>query len=144
MEKTTQPAGEPHLDALFNIGVKAPNVEEELKFLSAFNPDKVYKVQFGPKEIDAVEIGGIKFFLFSALSYDDYLPKPHPGGIGHVSFMVEDLDELLAHLDRQGITPFRGPYEGQLGELGKRMVAMFRSPNGTLISAIPRNVPSGS
>ena len=144
MEETVQRTGEPRLDSLFNIGVKAPNIEEELQFLSAFNPDKVYKVQFGPKEIDAVEIGGVKFFLFPTLSYDDYLPNPHPGGIGHVSFMVEDLDELLAHLGRQGITPFRGPYEGQLGELGKRMVAMFRSPNGTLVSAIPRNVLKGS
>jgi hypothetical protein len=140
MEKTTQQAGEPHLNTLFNIGVKAPNLEEELKFLSAFNPDKVYKIQFGPKEIDAVELGGVKFFLFPALSYDSYLPEPHPGGIGHVSFMVEDLDELITHLDRQGIKPFRGPYEGQLGELGKRMVAMFRSPNGTLVSAIPHKV----
>ncbi|MBT1157150.1 VOC family protein [Aminobacter anthyllidis] len=130
---------EPHLDELFNIGLKAPKLDEELKFLSAFNPDRTYKVQFGPKQIDAVELGGVKFFLFQALSYDEYLPAPHPGGVGHVSFMVDDLDELLEHLERHGIKPFRGPYEGQLGELGKRMVAMFRSPNGTLVSTIPRN-----
>lgn len=127
-----------HFEELFNIGVKAPNIEEELKFLSAFNPDSISKVQFGPKEIDAVEMGGVRFFLFPAFSYEGDLPQPHNGGIGHASFMVDDLDELLADLKEQGIEPFRGPYEGQLGSLGKRMVAMFRSPNGTLVSAIPR------
>lgn len=128
----------PRLEALFNIGVKAVNIEEELTFLKAFNPDAVTKVSFGPKEIDAVEIGGVKFFLFPSLSYEPDLPQPNPGGIAHVSFMVDDLDELLVHLDKNGIKPFRGPYEGQLGSLGKRMVAMFRSPNGTLVAAIPR------
>lgn len=138
MEDKTQGSPKSHFEAIFNIGVKAQNIEEELKFLSAFNPDKIYKVKFGPKEIDAVEIGGIRFFLFNALSYDSYLPKPHPGGVSHLSFMVDDLDALLADLEGAGIKPFRGPYEGQLGELGSRMVAMFRSPNGTLVSAIPR------
>jgi catechol 2,3-dioxygenase-like lactoylglutathione lyase family enzyme len=127
-----------HFESIFNIGIKAPNIEEELKFLSAFNPEKVFKVKFGPKEIDAVELGGIKLFLFPTLSYEADLPQPHRGGVGHVSFMVDDLDELLEDLESAGIKPFRGPYEGQLGELGKRMVAMFRSPNGTLVSAIPR------
>jgi hypothetical protein len=128
----------PRLEALFNIGVKAVNLEEELNFLRAFNPDAVTKVSFGPKEIDAVEIGGVKFFLFPALSYEADLPQPNPGGLAHASFMVEDLNELLDHLDKKGIKPFRGPYEGQLGSLGKRTVAMFRSPNGTLVAAIPR------
>ena len=64
MEETVQRKGEPRLDTLFNIGVKAPNIEEELQFLSAFNPDKVYKVQFGPKEIDAVEMAASNFSYF--------------------------------------------------------------------------------
>jgi hypothetical protein len=138
MNETTQSDHKPGLETIFNIGVKAPNLEEELKFLSAFNPDGVSKVKFGQKEIDSVELGGVRFFLFPTLSYDNDLPAPHPGGIGHVSFTVEDLGELLAHLSKHGIKPFRGPYEGQLGTLGKRMVAMFRSPNGTLVAAIPR------
>jgi catechol 2,3-dioxygenase-like lactoylglutathione lyase family enzyme len=127
----------PRLEALFNIGVKATDVAKEIEFLKAFNPDSISKVRFGPKEIDAVELGGTKFFLFEALSYESDLPQPNPGGVAHVSFMVNDLDELLAHLESKGIKPFRGPYEGQLGALGKRMVAMFRSPNGTLVAAIP-------
>lgn len=138
MDNQAKDSEKSHFETIFNIGVKAPNLDEELRFLSAFNPDKVYKVKFGPKEIDAVEIGGIRFFLFSALSYDSYLPEPRQGGLCHISFMVDDLDALLADLEADGIKPFRGPYEGQLGELGSRMVAMFRSPNGTLISAIPR------
>jgi catechol 2,3-dioxygenase-like lactoylglutathione lyase family enzyme len=74
--------------------------------------------------------------LMSSLSYDGDLPKPQPGGVSHVSFMVDDLDELLAHLATKGVKPFKGPYEGSLGELGKRMVAMFRSPCGTMLSVI--------
>lgn len=135
---TTSVNTKPTLEALFNISIKAPDLEAEIRFLSAFNPDSISKVSFGPKEIDCVEIGGVKMFLFPSLSYEADLPAPHPGGIGHTSFMVEDLNELLAHLETQGIKPFRGPYEGQLGALGKRMVAMFRSPNGTLVAAIPR------
>ena len=138
MENKSQCADDSYLDTIYNIGVKAPDIDAELKFFSAFSPSKISKVQFGPKEIDSVEIGGVRFFLFSSLSYDEYLPQPHTGGIAHISFMVNDLDVLLAHLERKGIMPFRGPYEGQLGELGKRMVAMFRSPNGTLVSTIPR------
>lgn len=138
MEINAQGSEKSHFETIFNIGVKASNVEEEIKFLSAFNPDKSYKVKFGPKEIDAVDIGGVRFFVFNSLSYDSYLPQPHPGGLAHVSFMIDDLDALLADLEGAGIKPFRGPYEGQLGELGSRMVAMFRSPNGTLVSAIPR------
>ena len=129
----------PRLESIFNIGVKAPDIEKELAFFKAFRPKKIYKVSFGPKQIDAIEIGGVRFFIFSSFSYDESLPAPHPGGIGHISFMVDSLDELLASLEQKGIQPFRGPYEGQLGDLGKRMVAMFRSPNGTLISVIPRN-----
>lgn len=128
----------PTLETLFNIGIKAPDLEAEIRFLSAFNPDSISKVSFGPKEVDCVEIGGVKMFLFPSLSYEVDLSAPHPGGIGHASFMVDDLNELLAHLESQGIKPFRGPYEGQLGALGKRMVAMFRSPNGTLVAAVPR------
>jgi hypothetical protein len=139
MDKDSSSKDGPGLESIFNIGIKAPNLEEELKFFAAFNPDKTYKVSFGPKTIDAVEISGIRFFLFPALSYDAHLPQPHNGGIAHMSFMIDNLDAMLASLESKGIKPFRGPYEGQLGELGKRMVAMFRSPNGTLISVIPRN-----
>lgn len=139
MDNKIQGGDESFLDAIYNIGIKAPDIDAELKFFSAFTPSKISKVKFGPKEIDSVEIGGVRFFLFTSLSYDEYLPRPHTGGLAHISFMVNDLDLLLTHLEKNGITPFRGPYEGQLGELGKRMVAMFRSPNGTLVSTIPRN-----
>ncbi len=81
----------------------------------------------------AVEISGVKFFFFSSLAYDGDLPEPHPGGIGHVSFMVDSLDDIMAHLETQGIKPFKGPYVGDMGDLGKRRVAFYRSPNGTIL-----------
>lgn len=128
---------QPTLRGIFNIAIKAPDIDAELAFLSAFNPDSISKVQFGPNELNAVEMGGVRFFLFEKLKYEDDLEAAHPGGVAHLSFMVDDLNSLIDHLAEHGITPFRGPYEGQLGDLGKRMVAMFRSPNGTLLAAIP-------
>ena len=87
----------------------------------------------GPKQVPAVEFGGVKFFFFSTLAYDGELAEPHPGGISHVAFMVDDLDELVANLSRQGIEPFRGPYEVDVGDLGRRKVVFYRSPNGTIL-----------
>ena len=76
---------------------------------------------------------GVKFFLFPALAYDNDLPNPIEGGVGHVSFIVEDLEDLVASLTSQGIEPLRGPYISDVGELGRRKVAFYRSPNGTII-----------
>jgi hypothetical protein len=83
--------------------------------------------------VPAVEFGDVKFFLFSSLAYDDDLQQPHPGGISHVAFMVEDLDALVAHVSSQGFEPFKGPYTVDVGDLGRRKVVFYKSPNGTIL-----------
>lgn len=129
---------EPRLNELFNLGIKANDVEAEKAFFEALCPDRHFfldrsKAATGPKQVPAIELGGVKFFFFSTLSYDADLPQPHPGGISHVAFMVDNLDEVVANLDRQGIKPLRGPYVADNGDLGRRKVAFYRSPNGTII-----------
>jgi hypothetical protein len=47
--------------------------------------------------------------------------------------MVDKLDEVVANLERQGIKPLKGPYVADNGDLGRRKVAFYRSPNGTII-----------
>ncbi|MBT1157163.1 VOC family protein [Aminobacter anthyllidis] len=135
---TEQTTTEPRLKQIFNLGVKAPDVAAESTFFAAFNPDRTFYMDrsrsaSGPKKVPAVEFNGVKFFFFSSLAYDADLSEPHPGGISHVAFMVDDLDELVAHLSRQGIEPFKGPYSVDIGELGRRKVVFYRSPNGTIL-----------
>jgi catechol 2,3-dioxygenase-like lactoylglutathione lyase family enzyme len=128
----------PTLKEIFNLGIKAPDAEAEAEFFSAFNPDRTFimdrsKSASGPKQVPAIEAGGVKFFFFSSLAYDNDLEQPHSGGISHVAFMVDNLDELVAHLSTQGIEPFKGPYSVDVGDLGKRKVVFYRSPNGTIL-----------
>ena len=138
MTEIAHRTGEPRLKEIFNLGVKASDVEAEKAFFAAFNPDRTFvmnrsKSPSGVSQVPAVEIGGIKFFFFSTLAYDGELPEPHPGGISHVAFMVDDLDELVANLSRKGMEPLRGPYEVDVGDLGRRKVVFYRSPNGTIL-----------
>jgi hypothetical protein len=131
-------AAVPRLKQLFNLGVKAPDSEAETKFFSAFNPDRNFYMErrnspSGAAKVPAVEFGGVKFFFFQSLAYDELLEAPHPGGIGHVAFLCDDLDALVAHLSGQGIEPFRGPYTVDVGDMGLRKVVFYRSPNGTVL-----------
>jgi catechol 2,3-dioxygenase-like lactoylglutathione lyase family enzyme len=138
MSETEHRSKEPHLNELFNIGVKAPDVEAEKAFFEAFNPSRHFfldrtKSTVGPKMVPAVEVGKVSFFLFSSLSYDGDLPQPQPGGISHVAFMVDSMDALVANLAKHGYKPLRGPLVFENADLGRRKVAFFRSPNGTII-----------
>jgi catechol 2,3-dioxygenase-like lactoylglutathione lyase family enzyme len=138
MERQSGGAEKPRLKKIFNLGVKAPDSEAEQRFFAAFNPDRTFfmerlKSPSGPSKVPAVEFGDVKFFFFPSLAYDEDLEKPHPGGISHVAFMCDDLDALVEHLSLQGIEPFRGPYTVDVGEMGNRKVAFYRSPNGTIL-----------
>jgi catechol 2,3-dioxygenase-like lactoylglutathione lyase family enzyme len=126
------------MNEMFNLGIKVNDVDAEKKFFDAFNPDRRFfldrsKAASGPKQVPAIELGKVQFFFFSTLSYDADLPEPHPGGISHVAFMVDNLDDVVANLERQGIKPLKGPYVADNGDLGRRKVAFYRSPNGTII-----------
>lgn len=132
----------PLFEAMFNVGVKAPDLDAEVAFMRAFAPESVERVQrnadFGPKEIVSVMLGGSRFFLFPQTVYDDQLAARNasfPGGIGHVSFMTADLDAVLGAAAAAGIEPLLGPYEVLPQGHGRRRVAFFRSPNGTILEA---------
>ncbi|HEY1689440.1 MAG TPA: hypothetical protein VGF95_11335 [Solirubrobacteraceae bacterium] len=129
-------------EAMFNVGIKAPDLDAEIAFISAFSPDSVERVQrhadFGPKEIVSVMLAGSRFFIFPETVYDPQLEAKDasfPGGIGHVSFMTSDLDAVLAATTEAGIEPLLGPYEVVPQGHGRRRVVFFRSPNGTIIEA---------
>jgi catechol 2,3-dioxygenase-like lactoylglutathione lyase family enzyme len=128
----------PKMNEMFNLGVKAMDVEAEVTFFSAFNPERYFFLdrayaKTGPKKVPAVELGKVKLFFFESLAYDGELGEPHPGGISHVAFMVDNLDDVVANLKRQGYEPLRGPYVADNADLGRRKVAFYRSPNGTII-----------
>ena len=70
MTEIAHRTGEPRLKEIFNLGVKASDVEAEKAFFAAFNPDRTFvmnrsKSPSGVSQVPAVEIGGIKFFFFS-------------------------------------------------------------------------------
>lgn len=138
MTATTETIDGPRLKEIFNLGIKAADPEAEMGFFAAFNPDRTFimdrsKSAAGPKQVPAIEAGGVKFFFFSSLAYDGDLPQPHSGGVSHVAFMVDNLDQLVAHLEKQKVLPFRGPYTVDVGDLGRRKVVFYRSPNGTIL-----------
>jgi catechol 2,3-dioxygenase-like lactoylglutathione lyase family enzyme len=132
----------PLFGAMFNIGVKAPDLEAEVEFMKVFQPEEVERVKrdadFGPKEIVSVVLAGTRFFLFPETVYDPQLDERgigFDGGIGHVSFMTDDIDHVLATAAERGIEPLLGPYEVTPRGHGRRRVAFFRSPNGTILEA---------
>ena len=127
---------------MFNVGVKAPDLEAEVEFLRAFDPEEMERVKrdadFGPKEIVSVSLAGTRLFLFPSTVYDEALAErgiAFAGGIGHVSFMTTDMEHVLESASARGIEPILGPYEVTPQGHGRRRVAFFRSPNGTIIEA---------
>jgi len=132
----------PLFHEMFNLGVKAPDLDGEIEFMRTFEPEEVERVQrdadFGPREIVSVMLAGTRFFLFPQTVYDAQLEQRGAGlngGIGHASFMTDDMDRVLNAARGRGIEPLLGPYEVTPRGHGRRRVAFFRSPNGTIIEA---------
>lgn len=132
----------PLFKEMFNVGIKAPDLDREIEFMEAFGPTSVERVQrdadFGPKEIVSVMLGSTRFFLFPSTVYEERLEQQGvtlQGGIGHVSFMTGDMDAVLAAARAGDIEPVLGPYEVTPRGHGRRRVAFFRSPNGTILEA---------
>ena len=130
------------LGSMYNVGVRAADLESELEFLQAFAPSKVERIArkaaFGPKEIVGVELGGVSFYLFEEVIYDGALRDqalPTPGGISHISFLVDSTEKVIAAAARVGAEPILKPYESTLEGKGSRRVAFFRSPNGTVVES---------
>lgn len=128
--------------AMFNVGVKAPDLDGEVAFMEIFTPSSVERVQrdadFGPKEIVSVVIASTRFFLFPDTVYGPQLEAlgvPLSGGIGHISFMTDDMDAVIDAAAARGVEPILGPYEVTPRGHGTRRVAFFRSPNGTILEA---------
>lgn len=137
MSESTSPASG-KMNSMFNLGVKTPDPAAEEAFFSAFNPDRSFFLdrsyaKTGPKKVPAIELGKVKFFFFETLAYDGELPEPQKGGISHIAFMVDNVDVVVENLKKNGYEPLRGPYTVDNGDLGKRKVVFFRSPNGLII-----------
>lgn len=127
---------------LYNVGVRTTDIEREMAFLSAFKPTNVERINrnasFGPKEIVAVELGGVQFYLFEKVIYDDALAQrglPVGGGISHISFLVDSTERVIKAAAEIGVEPILEPYESTLVGHGTRRVAFFRSPNGTVLES---------
>jgi len=127
---------------LYNVGVRAADLEAEVEFLNAFMPTTVERIKrnasFGPKEIVAIELGGVQFYLFEKVIYDDELSRrgiSSGGGISHISFLVDSTEEIIDAAAKVGAEPILKPYESTLVGHGSRRVAFFRSPNGTVFES---------
>ena len=127
---------------MFNLGVRAPDLDSERDFLALFKPDRMETIRrtaaFGPSEVTAVHFGPLLLFLFDKPVYDDRLQSegiPSAGGIAHVSLMVQSTDHVLAAAAAGGVEPLLGPYEVTPEGHGRRKVAFFASPNGTILES---------
>ena len=128
--------------SFYNLGIRAADLESEVKFLEAFAPTKVERIArkaaFGPKEIIAVELGGVSFYLFDNVIYDSELTRRGTsvsGGVAHVSFLVDSTEDVIKAAAKVGVQPILEPYESTLEGKGSRRVAFFRSPNGTVLES---------
>ena len=120
-----------YLRSFYNVGVRAADLERELEFLQAFAPSKVERIArkaaFGPREIVGVELGGVSFYLFEEVIYDGALREralPTPGGLSHISFLVDSTEKVIEAAAQVGAQPILEPYESTLEGKGSRRVAL--------------------
>jgi len=123
-----------------NLGVRAPNVEAELRFLEHFGAGGLIHTQGdingAPAERFHVHLGGTRIALFRKASYDDRLAainESRGGGLAHVAFAVQSTAEVIKRAAAIGVEPLLGPYEVDVPTGPRRLIAFFRSPNGLIL-----------
>ena len=121
--------------SLWNIGVKAEDLDREIGFWEALGARLLLRETLtgsdGDAEYTLLEFGGTRLFLTPQPLFEDRLTYPLTSGLTHAVFEVDDLDreyQRLASLDTEVLIE---PVEISAG-FGSRRIALFRSPNGLI------------
>jgi hypothetical protein len=131
-----------------SLGLKVPNVREELVFLDAFGIGGAIRTVRSPV-LEGLPLDGhgaarwrVRFadtqaVLVERAPYDtelEALGAPLAPGSGHLAFHVDSTADVVRRLERTGAAPLLGPFTIAPTEFGpKRIVTFYRSPNGTML-----------
>ena len=127
---------------LTNLGVRAPDLEAELAFLTALGASGLTYSQRTHAGAQAervhVHLGSIRLTLFRAGTYDarlEALGSRPTGGIGHAAFGVTSTDAVVEAAARVGVTPLIPTFTVEAVGIGPAAITYFRSPNGMILEA---------
>jgi len=116
------------IDGVDNIGICVADLKKSVEFYQALGFTKAYENERGVTMVS----GTAKLFIFqtrkanSALVAREFTLFQNPPGIDHISFAVEDVDQLYADAKAKGIV-FNSEPKDQTW--GARMVSL-RDPDG--------------
>ena len=133
---------------LWNLGMKCPNLQEEIEFNRKMGHEIVVEretVEIGgePQYQALVRVGDKYLVLAEKWGLEKSLPQELSYGATHMSHSVDDVDAAIKTALDAGATLLHGPDEIE-GGFGRRRVACFRSPGGLvfcLFQVIENRVP---
>ena len=121
--------------SLWNIGVKAEDLDREIGFWEALGARLLLCETLAGPDGDAeyalLEFGGTRLFLTPKPLFEDRLTYPLTSGLTHAVFEIDDLDREYQRLATLGTEVLIEPVEISAG-FGSRRIALFRSPNGLI------------
>jgi hypothetical protein len=121
------------LHGLWTIGIKVPDLEEELAFHRAIGNevvlDEKLSIDGQSYRIPLVRMGDKYLHLAEKMVYETQLGVELPYGPTHLVYISDSFDEDVARILAAGATAIRDPAEVSAG-FGDRRVAFFRSPSG--------------
>ena len=129
------------LTARRGLGVRAPDLDGELRFLSAFGATNIHRssrVHEG-QVVERVHLylASGRISLFTRATYDDRLDalgQRRGGGLSHMSFSVPSTERVLEALAPIGVGPLYPTFSvAATAADPARRVTYFRSPNGTIL-----------
>ena len=134
---------------LWNIGMKCPNLQEEVEFNRKMGHEIVIEREAvslgGQPQYQALVCVGDKYLVLAEkfVGLEKLLPQELPYGATHMSHSVDDIDAAVKTALDAGATLLHGPDEIK-GAMGRRRTACFRSPGGMvfcLFQVIENRVP---
>jgi catechol 2,3-dioxygenase-like lactoylglutathione lyase family enzyme len=117
----------------WNLGVKVGDLDAELSFLERCGASQIQKgvipTPKGEEAYGMAFLGEQRLLLFPRVIYQDVLTEPMKGGLAHVVFQVDDVENVIQRYQKRGVTPMWGP-ETLSTPFGRRRIVFFRSPSG--------------
>ncbi|HMP05093.1 MAG TPA: hypothetical protein PJ982_01985 [Lacipirellulaceae bacterium] len=121
------------LTGLWTIGVKVPDLEQELAFhRSMGNPvvlDETLEIDGASYRIPLVKMGDKYMHLAERMVYERDLGVQLPYGPTHLVYISDDFEADVARARDAGARDIREPADVSAG-FGERRVAFLRSPSG--------------
>ena len=121
------------LTGLWNVGIKVPDLERELKFHRDLGNEIVLDETFTVDGVDfripLIKMGDKYQHVGERMVYEDELGVELPYGPVHLVYLSDDFDTDVANCTRAGAVAIREPIEISAG-FGDRKVAFFKAPGG--------------